>query len=311
MFFRGEFDSSFIVHYSSFFMRFIKKIIGKTQIAAIRLYLNGLSTVSEKRAGNQTVRLFGSPRKGLLSTTDTAYLKTAKWETLHLSQHKIQTYHWQGNGPRVLLAHGWESNSARWKPLITLLRAADFDVVAMDAPRHGATGGRYFGAILYGEMMNIVVDRFRPTAIVGHSIGGFATTYYLHHFETQKMTPSVSCLILLATPSNLRFIFDLFLRVVGVNKNVRRGYYAEFERIAGAKTEDFTAENFCKSLRIKGLIIHDKTDDIALFSDSIKINAALKGSKHLVTEGYGHRLQDPFVHQKIVEFLGLSTDSAD
>ena len=287
-------------------IRLIKKIIGKTQIAALRLYLNGLSTVSEKRAGNQTVRLFGSPRKGLLSPTDTAYLKTAKWETLHLNQHKIQTYHWQGSGPRVLLAHGWESNSARWKPLIALLQAAGFDIVAMDAPRHGATEGRYFGAILYGEMMNVVVNRFNPTAIVGHSIGGFATTYYLNHFETKKKTPSVSKLILLATPSNLRFIFDLFLRVVGVNKNVRRGYYAEFERLAGAKTDDFTAENFCKTLILKGLIIHDKTDDVAPFADSVKINAALKGSKHVITEGYGHRLQDSFVHQKIVDFLSFA-----
>ena len=284
-------------------MRLIKKIIGKTQIAALRLFLNGLSTVSEKRAGNQTVRLFGSPRKGLLSATDTAYLKTAQWETLHLNQHKIQTYHWQGSGPRVLLAHGWESNSARWKPLIALLQAANFDIVAMDAPRHGATEGRYFGAILYGEMMNVVVNRFQPTAIVGHSIGGFATTYYLNRFETKKTTPSVSKLILLATPSNLRFIFDIFLRFVGVNKNVRRGYYAEFERLAGAKTDDFTAENFCKTLTINTLIIHDKTDDVAPFGDSLKINAALKGSQYVITEGYGHRLQDAFIHQKIVNFL--------
>ena len=286
-------------------MRLFEKIIGRTQLAAVRLYLNGLSTVSEKRAGNQTLRLFGSPRKGLLSATDTAYLKTAKWETLHFNQHKIQTYHWLGSGARVLLAHGWESNSARWKPLIALLQAAGFDIVAMDAPRHGATGGRYFGAILYGEMMNIVVNRFRPTAIIGHSVGGFAATYYLHHFETSKKDPSVSKLILLATPSNLRFIFDLFLRVIGVNKNVRRGYYSELERIAGAKTEDFTAENFCKDLTIKGLIIHDKTDEVAPFADSVKIKAALKDSTHIITEGYGHRLQDAFVHQKIVDFLKL------
>jgi pimeloyl-ACP methyl ester carboxylesterase len=284
-------------------MRIVRKIIGKTQIAAVRLYLNSLSAFSEKRAGNQTVRLFGSPRKGLLSASDTAYLRTARWETLQLKGHKIQTYHWHGTGPRVLLAHGWESNSARWKPLIALLKAANFDIVAMDAPRHGATEGRYFGAILYGEMMDIVVNRFKPTAIVGHSIGGFATTYYLHRFEKQKKDPSVSRLILLATPSNLRYIFDLFLRVIGVNKNVRRGYYKEFERLAGAKTEEFTAENFCKTLTIKALIVHDKTDDVAPFADSIKINAALKDAQHLITEGFGHRLQDAFVHQKVVAFL--------
>ena len=284
-------------------MRIIKRAIGKTQLAALRLYLNGLSIFSEKRAGNQTVRFFGSPRKGLLTASDTAYLKAAKWEILPFNEQDIQTYHWQGTGQRVLLAHGWESNSARWKPLIALLQAENFDIVSMDAPRHGATGGRYFGAVLYGEMMNIVVDRYKPTVIIGHSIGGFTTTYYLNRFEKKKRDPSVSHLILLATPSNLRYIFDIFLDFVGVNKIVRKGYYAEFSRLAGGTTEEFTAENFCKDLTLKSLIIHDKTDDIAPFSDSIKIHTALKDSEYIITEGYGHRLQDAFIYEKIIDFL--------
>jgi hypothetical protein len=121
-------------------IRGVKRAIGKVQIAAVRVYLNSLSAFSEKKAGNITIRLFGSPRKGLLLGADTEFLKSAKWETLQLNGHNIQTYHWAGTGARVLLAHGWESNSARWKPLISLLQAQNYDIVAMDAPRHGATG---------------------------------------------------------------------------------------------------------------------------------------------------------------------------
>ncbi len=273
------------------------------KVAAVRLYLNSLANFSTKRAGNQTVRLFGSPRKGLLLATDKAYLQTAKWETLTLNTHKIQTYRWQSSGQKILLAHGWESNSARWKPLIALLQAANFDIIAMDAPRHGETGGRYFGAVLYGEMMDIVVNRFKPSIIIGHSIGGFTATYYLHRFEKQKKDPSVSALILLASPSNLRYIFDIFLDFVGVNKRVKTGYYSEFARLAGNTTEAFTAENFCQDLTIKALIIHDKTDDVAPFSDAIKIKNALKNAEYVPTEGYGHRLQDVFVYNKIINFL--------
>lgn len=284
-------------------MRFIRRLIGKTQLAALSFGLNTLARFSEKHAGNQTVRLFGSPRKGLLSASDKAFLGTAKWETLPFNNHKIQTYHWSGTGKRVLLAHGWESNSARWQPLIALLQAANFDIVAMDAPRHGATTARYFGAILYGEMMNTVVNHFKPTAIIGHSIGGFATTYYMHHFEKDQKDPSVSELVLLATPSNLRFIFEIFLKFIGVNDKVKRGYYAEFERVFKAKTDDFTAENFCKTLTPKTLLIHDTTDDIAPFEDSSKISKALKNVEYVVTEGYGHRLQNAVVHEKVVAFL--------
>jgi pimeloyl-ACP methyl ester carboxylesterase len=287
-------------------VRIINKAIGNAKLAAVRLYLNGLARLSEKRAGNQTVRLFGSPRKGLLTATDTAYLDAARWEKLSLNGHAIQTYHWQGSGKRVLLAHGWESNSARWKPLIALLRAANFDIVAMDAPRHGATGGRFFGAILYGEMMNEVVEKFKPAVIIGHSIGGFATTYFMDRFEKKKTDPSVSTLILLATPSNLRHIFEIFLNTVGLNHRVKRGYYAEFTRIAGASTEELTAENFCQSLNVKSLIIHDRTDDVAPFSDSAKIEKALVGSRRVITEGYGHRLQEGFVYKTIVDFLATN-----
>jgi pimeloyl-ACP methyl ester carboxylesterase len=285
-------------------MRIIKKIVGNSQLAALRLYLNGLAVASVKVAGNQTVRFFGSPRKGQLLETDRTFLSTAKWHELTLNTHKIQTYHWQGTGKRLLLAHGWESNSARWKPLIALLKAANFDIISMDAPRHGETGGKYFGAVLYGEMMDKVVEHFRPDVIIGHSIGGFTATYYMHRFEKIKRDPSVSHLILLATPSNLRHIFEIFLNVVGVNKRVRKGYYAEFARLAGGTTEDFTAEYFCTDLDVKSLIIHDKTDDIAPFSDSQKIHRALKGSKYDITDGYGHRLQDPFIYKKIMAYLG-------
>jgi pimeloyl-ACP methyl ester carboxylesterase len=284
-------------------IRKVKRTIGTLQIAAVRVYLNSLSAFSAKKAGNTTIRLFGSPRKGLLLDADTEFLKSAKWETLQLNGHNIQTYHWEGTGQRILLAHGWESNSARWKPLIPLLQAGNYDIVAMDAPRHGATGGRYFGAVLYGEMMNVVIEKFKPVTVIGHSIGGFTATLRLHRFK--KTTPSVSQLILLASPSNLRHIFELFLNFIGLNQRVRQGYYAEFKRIAGDSTEEFTAENFCSDLNVKGLIIHDRTDDVAKFEDSAKIHAALKGSEYVITEGYGHRLQDAFIYKKIIEFLNV------
>ena len=284
-------------------IRNIKRVMGKLQIAAVRVYLNTLSAVSVKKAGNTTIRLLGSPRKGMLLDTDTGFLKSATWETLQLDGHNIQTYHWAGTGARILLAHGWESNSARWKPLIALLQAQNYDIVAMDAPRHGATGGRYFGAILYGEMMNVVIQHFKPTVLIGHSIGGFTATFCLHRFK--KTTPSVSHLILLAAPSNLKHIFDLFLNIIGLNQRVRHGYYAEFNRLAGGSTEEFTAENFCRDLNLKSLIIHDRADDVAKFEDSAQIHAALKGSEYVVTEGYGHRLQDGFIYGKIIDFLNV------
>jgi predicted alpha/beta hydrolase family esterase len=285
-------------------MRIINKVLGNSKVAAARFYLNGLANFSERRAGKQTIRLFGSPRKGWLTETDTDYLKTATWETLTLGNDKIQTYHWQGTGKRVLLAHGWESNSARWQPLIVLLQAANFDIVSMDAPRHGATGGRFFNAFLYGEMMDVVVTRFKPEVVIGHSIGGFSATYYLHHFEKQKKDPSVSSLILLACPSNMRHIFEMFLDIVGVSPKVKRGYFNEFTRIAGFTVDELTAEIFCKDSPIKTLMVHDSTDEVSPLRDAYKIRDALTNVQFVETHEYGHRMQHSFVYQQVMAFLG-------
>ena len=237
-----------------------------------------------------------------MTADNTTFLKTAtEWNSLIYKGLHIQTYHWisKNDAPVVLLAHGWESNSSRWKAQIELLQKAHISVIAIDAPKHGRTDGAYFGAILYGEMMNEVVKKYQPTAIVGHSIGGFAAVYCLATFPY----PSVSKLILLATPSNLREIFDLFHNILKTNARVRRGYYTEFAKRAGGDVDNFTAKNMCKTLTVNALIIHDKQDDVARVADARDIHGALKGSELVITEGYGHRLQNAVVYQKIVDFL--------
>ena len=52
------------------------------------------------------------------------------------------TYRWLGKKETILLAHGWESNSFRWKDLIVKLDTAlDYNVIALDAPAHGRSSG--------------------------------------------------------------------------------------------------------------------------------------------------------------------------
>ena len=67
------------------------------------------------------------------------------------------TYYWEGNNKTILLAHGWESNSFRWKNLITELQRYGYSIVALDAPAHGDSGSKMFNAILYSEFINMLL----------------------------------------------------------------------------------------------------------------------------------------------------------
>ncbi len=277
----------------------MKQIRVKIQILLLRSYLNTVALFSELKAGQLTAETIFKPRKGRLTDENRQILSDATWETLVLNDVKIQTYRWEGGKETVLLAHGWESNAARWTVLVNKLRKNGFTVVALDAPAHGESGSQYFNALLHAEMIEVAAKRFVPTALVGHSAGAFATAYCAIHY----IHPSVRRLVLLATPSELNQIFDKFLDYVKVSNKVRRGFYNKLKQRFGHPIEYFSIKELIKSLTIKGLIIHDKKDDICAFSDSEYIHANWKGSELVATEGYGHTLRHEKVLTAVAEYL--------
>lgn len=277
----------------------MKLINQKTQIVLLRSYINALAHFSELKAGELTTKLFFTPRKGGLTDENRKTLSSATWETLMLNDINIQTYRWEGGKDTVLLTHGWESNAARWQQMAKKLRKSGFTVVAMDAPAHGESGSEYFNAFLYSEMIDVVAQRFSPVAVIGHSVGAFSAAYYAAH----HLHPSVKRLVLLASPSELNQIFDKFLHFFKVNKKVRRGFYKNLENRFGKPIEYFSIKERVKTLAIKGLIIHDVSDDVCAVVDAKNIHANWKDSELIITEGYGHTLRDDKVQTMVVDYL--------
>jgi len=169
-------------------------ILSKT----IGFLINVLSLVSSKLAGNLALTLFSTPLKGKIKEEEFDFLNTAFKEELKYQDFPIMTYRWLGKGKTVLLVHGWESNAARWKPLIENLKLQGFNIIALDAPAHGKSGSKRFNAILYAEFINIVSKKFNPHIIIGHSVGGMATVFYQHKYQNSE----VEKLVLLGAPSN-------------------------------------------------------------------------------------------------------------
>ena len=277
----------------------MKEIRLKIQIFTLRAYVNALALFSETKASKLALSIFCRPRKGKLTDDNRQTLSSATWETLNLRDMTIQTYRWAGTKPTILLAHGWESNAARWQQLIKKLRKQGFTVVALDAPAHGESGSTQFNAVLYAEMMQVVVERFAPVAIVGHSVGAFATAF----FAIKYFPPSVSRLILLAPPSEIEPFFKQYLSFMQFSKKVNQGFQKSVERLFKQPLAYFSIKKLIKPLQIKGLIIHDRTDTICPFTDGEQIHANWQGSDFIVTEGYGHRLQNDKVNTLIVDYL--------
>lgn len=84
---------------------------------------------------------------------------------VEVSGHRIAAFRWRppsGDGskaPRVMLAHGWESRTARLAAWVDPLLGAGFEVVAFDALAHGETAGRRSSPLTFAAAMSAISER--------------------------------------------------------------------------------------------------------------------------------------------------------
>jgi len=261
--------------------------------------LNATSLVSSKYASKKALMLFASPRKGRYNEKQMAVIADAKQVNLSYDGLKIATYHWKGSGPTVVLAHGWESNAARWHYLLKDLKKQKINIVALDAPVHGQSEGKLFSAIIYADFLAEVIKHYQPKALIGHSVGGMASVFcqYNHHFK------SIKKLVLLGAPAHFTGVFSRYKKMMGYNRRISSGLDNLVLQRFGKPVAYFSAANFAKSLSAEGLIIHDKHDKIIPYEDALEFNNKYKNAHLISTSGFGHGLRDVSLTPKIVEFI--------
>ena len=278
----------------------LQKIRGQLYLCGLRHSLNALVEVSPEKAGMLAFELLSIPRRGGAAPERLAILESAEKKDLHLAGHRISSYRWRGRGRRVLLLHGWESDASRWKDLIETLRVHGHDVLAIDAPAHGSSGGRRFTAVLYAYVVGDLLPQFSPHAVVGHSAGGMAAAYQL--FREEKHFPEK--LALLATPSELTDLLEVYQQHIGFNDRVLQALDRAFERRFDHPSRAFSICRFVEKLQVSGLVIHDRQDPVAHYGGAVAIHRSWAGSRLITTDGLGHSLNAREVVEEVAQFVG-------
>lgn len=262
--------------------------------------INSLSIIAPKYASKKALQLFATPRKGRYTEAQKTLLDSAFFEVLDVENHQIATYRWPGKNKTILLVHGWESNASRWSYLLEDLKAQDYTIVALDAPAHGRSNGKQFTAILYAEFINYVVKKHQPEVIIGHSVGGMATIYGLHHYDL----PSVSKIITLGSPAHFTGVFNRYVNMMDYNERIAKGFNRIVIERYHNSIDYYNAANFTSEFtNIEGLIIHDKYDKIIPYEDGELYASKFKNSEFISTTGLGHGLKDVALTSKIIDFI--------
>ena len=263
-------------------------------------YYNVLALVDKKGSGLSLLHLLSKPRAGKILSYQQKFLNSSTKHLLHTdSGINVQTYHWEGSGTKILLCHGWESNSWRWRKLINHLKSKNFYFIAMDGPAHGASGSDEANGIIYADMIDKVVSTYNPTVLIGHSFGGFGALYYLGHYPTS----SIENLIVLASPDRWLDISDQFYKVLGVTKRVKAGVDQAFNRKYDNPQSYYGGANFAKGVKVPGLLIHDVGDVTNKIEEGRRIAENWQQCKMIETSGLGHSLQSPVVYDAIGDYV--------
>ena len=187
-----------------------------------------------------------------------------------------------GEGPTVLLAHGWSGSAADLDALIAPLVALGFYVVAWDAPGHGQSPGASSSIPAMGQALLAVGARVGPVhAVIAHSLGAAATTFAL------SRGLQASRVALLAPAAQLDRFPSSFARALGLAGRERE-VAAAIERRVGLPMAAIEPVALAPAFRAPVLIVHDPSDREVPYSQAEALAAAWPSAALLPAPGLGH-----------------------
>lgn len=277
----------------------MKKLIDKYLPKIIGIQLNSLYRINKKKAVIKVYRIFCTPRGGKVKPHQELFLRNAQATKINHGSIQLQTYHWKNSGPTILLVHGWDSNTSRWKDLIELLTLQNYNVIAFDAPAQGNSGGKLLNVPLYSKCIAKMIKMYKPKYLVGHSMGGMSIFFNEH----QQKSNSVEKIVSLGSPAEMKKIIDDLQKILGLKPKLMKDVEDYFTDKFEYRFKDFATRNFVKSLHQECLIIHDEYDKVVPIEAGKALQKQLPNATFIKTEGAGHSLNRDYIHQHILEFL--------
>lgn len=268
----------------------LKKFIG--------FYCNLASIIFPNHSGRLALKLFSIPRKGWINKEQQEFLDSSFREELECDEDYLMTYRWVGKGPTLMLAHGWESNTARWKNLIESLKRLDYNIVALDAPAHGNSGSYFFNVNLYSKFIKILTAKTNPTYVIAHSVGAMACC---KAFSELNYTPNK--LILIGAPSKYEDIIQRYTKMMGYNNKVKANLNYRLTEIFNTTLNNVNTAIYAKKIESPVLVVHDAKDDIIPYNDALEISKECKKAQLYTTKNMGHSLNNDTVNEQILAFV--------
>ena len=264
-----------------------------------------LSKVNESLAARAAERLFTTPIRHKRPQRELDYLKGARPFDLHLKNHRLAAWSW-GEGPTVLLVHGWAGRGSQMGAFAERLVEAGYRVVCFDGPAHGNSPGKRTTLPEFSDVIEEAVWELGPVcAVIAHSFGSMATSLALARgLPIERVVNIGGAAWTPQTPA-------VIAGHMGVSMPVMDRMRGRLEDRFDLSWENFWAHNLGSQMSIPALIVHDEDDsEIPIKNVQILVDH-WSDSRLMRTSGLGHTriLRGPEVVEEVVRFIAAGSSS--
>lgn len=217
---------------------------------------------------------------------------------LEFKQNKLKIYEW-GNGPVVLLVHGWAGRALQMNAFITPLLSKGYKVVAFDHKGHGESSSSFSSFPEIARCTGLVAAHYADElyGVIAHSIGSNSVFKASENIERELKIVAVAPM-----EKFLGWLERMRMRM-GIYENLFAQIVREIESDSGLNLGDLCVLDYEKIGRHDVLLVHDKFDRMNKISASYEIQKNLQGTELIETEMLGHSriLANDQVVQRVVE----------
>ena len=273
-----------------------KRAVGALTIGAVRI----AETVAPRYVERKVAHAFLTPRKGRARSRRFDLPEPDQSVRVCVDGMWIAAWRW-GEGPAVMLVHGWEDDHRTFAAIITALRRQGRAVVAFDLPAHGRSGGEIAILPTIARAIRQLSALLGPVStIAGHSFGGAAVTYALAQGAKAERA------VIIAAPVSIARALDFVSKRLRLSPARKAGIHEELHRRTGVTVESLELEPMAAQLpSVPALIIHSRDDTMVMAHSSERLAQAWPGATLMMVDGLGHRrvLSDPAMVARVVSFL--------
>jgi pimeloyl-ACP methyl ester carboxylesterase len=270
----------------------------RNRARAIRLWFRILARIAPGWAERRAARIFLTPHRRRRARELGPDPRNSA-VTVEVDGLRLAGWSW-GEGPTILLLHGWSGCAADLEPLALAVAEAGFRVVLLDIPGHGWSPGRETSLIQWVRAVSAAERAFGPFhALIGHSLGGAAVVLALAEGIDARAA------VLLAPPTNPGYFLDRVRHFLGLPRAMAAGMTRRVVERVGRPIEEIDAVRAARSLTVPGLILHDPRDAEVPWAHGRAIAAAWRTSRLIAREEVGHFriLGDPETILSVIDFL--------